>query len=202
MIYVASYPRSGNTLFRLALYYHFGIECGSVYNNEIELEGKLSGVLNTFKDTKFIKTHKLPECDNITEKTILIVRDGRDSLLSLIYFIKNFRDQSSPYIQDFNMTSNNWSNFYIEWLKHDCIVIEFKELISDTYNIVRNTLKDLNVMIVKDDKEMPSFESFKENNNLFFRHGKVGDWKDELPKDIVDEFISNNYEMMKYFKYI
>lgn len=102
IIWLASYPRSGNTYFRLLLNQLYGIKTQSVYNDPLlaELEGSADlvghenlpstlGELDLSSEYFFVKTHHLPPDDR---PAIHIVRDGRDALVSYSQFIFSFEN--------------------------------------------------------------------------------------------------------------
>jgi hypothetical protein len=82
MIWLASYPRSGNTFFRIVLEEVYGIE-SSIYHHNPEL------VLDAaYAPYPMVKTDLLPdqlEPNNPDISAIYLVRDGRDSLGSMAH---------------------------------------------------------------------------------------------------------------------
>jgi hypothetical protein len=104
IIWLASYPRSGNTFFRILLNQRYGIKTYSVYNDPLfdKLQGS-SDVVGHHKlemsyekmiaseQIFFVKTHDLPS-DNFP--AIYLVRDGRDSLVSYAHYLKSFQQKS------------------------------------------------------------------------------------------------------------
>lgn len=109
IIWLASYPRSGNTYFRIFLNQAYGIKTYSIYNDpwESELKGFASMVghenlsmtleeMANSTETFIVKTHNLPADSS---PAIYLVRDGRDSLVSYAYYILSLRQRakSSPW---------------------------------------------------------------------------------------------------------
>jgi hypothetical protein len=100
IVWLASYPRSGNTFFRILLKQIYGIKTYSIYNDPLFDKLDVSDIVGhnnlhlTFPEMKaseqifFVKTHHLPS-DN--SPAIYLVRDGRDSLVSYAHFILSFR---------------------------------------------------------------------------------------------------------------
>ena len=104
IIWLASYPRSGNTFFRVLLNNIYGIKTHSVYNDP--LFNKLKGSSNVVghqnielsyeemifsEQLFFVKTHNLPSDGH---PAIYLVRDGRDSLVSYAHYLISFHDKS------------------------------------------------------------------------------------------------------------
>lgn len=100
IIWLASYPRSGNTFFRILLKELYGQKTYSIHDDPLLVDLEIADVVgheNLPPDWKsmddddepvFIKTHRLPEDDR---PAIYIVRDGRDALVSHAKFVLSFK---------------------------------------------------------------------------------------------------------------
>ena len=96
-IWLASYPRSGNTLLRTVLWNCFGLRSGSIYPNDLggnksleEYVGHIEqsnngGIPFEAGDLPLVKTHSIPGDDM---PAIYIVRDGRAAIVSFWKFYK------------------------------------------------------------------------------------------------------------------
>jgi hypothetical protein len=103
IIWLASYPRSGNTFFRILLNSLYGIKTYSLYNDSnFEKLGASETVghlplpasvedLAGRKEVYFVKTHGFPIDEN---PAIYLVRDGRDALVSYARYIQSFEKKS------------------------------------------------------------------------------------------------------------
>lgn len=102
IVWLASYPRSGNTYFRMLLHHLHGLKTYSVYDDPLleKLDGsadavgheKLPGSLDELESHEtvyLVKTHHLPSDDR---PAIQIVRDGRDALVSYAKFMQSFEN--------------------------------------------------------------------------------------------------------------
>lgn len=102
IIWLASYPRSGNTLFRMLLYHSYGVKTHSIYNDPLLEElgaGEIVGhdplpaapdLLANDQKIYFVKTHELPTDSN---PAIYLIRDGRDVLVSYARFLYSFNQR-------------------------------------------------------------------------------------------------------------
>ena len=93
VIYLASFPRSGNTLFRTVLYSVYGINTYTIFDgHKLKRVADVIGYKPLPKNCKtsheifFTKTHKFPEHNDNT-RAIYIIRDGRDALVSLAKYM-------------------------------------------------------------------------------------------------------------------
>lgn len=97
MIWLASFPRSGNTFFRNILYEVYGIS-----SSEYHME-KTKKVIEDFDSFPVIKTHLLPHQlpKNLQDlKSVYIIRDGRDALVSLAHHRKDIIAPGSNYYKN------------------------------------------------------------------------------------------------------
>jgi hypothetical protein len=95
LVWLASYPRSGNTFLRTIFWHCFGLRSASVYPSDLGGNHKLEDYVGhiehdqshriAFPDgaMQLLKTHEYPKDDS---PAIYVVRDGRDACISLWKF--------------------------------------------------------------------------------------------------------------------
>jgi len=128
VIWLASFPRSGNTFFRILLYHIYGFKTYSIYNDPLFEEIGASEVVGHEKlpasideldrDSAiyFVKTHDLPK-DN--KNAIYLIRDGRDALVSYAKYIRTFVNTNSI----MGIMRKVWYNITpFKYTLKDCIV--------------------------------------------------------------------------------
>lgn len=89
-IWLASYPRSGNTFIRMLLADCFDLPVAARWeNNPADLAiNRLTGSsFATPRSAKITKTHHVPDDD---QKYIYVVRDGKSALLSYFHYLRDF----------------------------------------------------------------------------------------------------------------
>ena len=108
IVWLASYPRSGNTFIRLLLHHFYGVATHDLYfpsldpartDSKVDLADfvgfspfeSMEDLANS-KDLAFVKTHELPEDDH---PALYVVRDGRDALTSYAHYILTI-EQTTP----------------------------------------------------------------------------------------------------------
>lgn len=216
-IWLASFPRSGNTFFRNILFHVYGIES---YEDE--------ALINTSGQSLYvIKTHQLPytlsRYSSKRDKVIYLVRDGRDAVCSIANQRKNLIDEESDFylnlkeatIAEAGSFFGGWNTNVRFWLVEKPILIRFEDLIRDPKTEFEKFEKILGLPTANWD-ELPTFEKqklgknkfgfFVDNDpkrfsNAFFSKGKVGSWKEEMPKDLQDIFWNESQEMMEALGY-
>ena len=97
VVWIASYPRSGNTMVRMLLRYGFGLSTYSVFDDPLlEREDSASTIghlplpddldrLARRNELYLVKTHRLDDSAS-PHPAIYIVRDGRDALVSCAHY--------------------------------------------------------------------------------------------------------------------
>lgn len=206
ILWVASFPRSGNNLFLLTLRRVFGSTTGSALNPS-SLISKLSldrdadpvAAAREREETVFVKTHRLAAPDN-RDPAIYLVRDGRDSLVSYAHFMKarggpkydslSFEDALAALIARNDHPFGSWSGNVRAWTGREAPteIVRFEELIEDPVSGVRGAVESLGISLPEPRGELPAFQELHERNPMVFRRGKVGSWRSELPERLETRF--------------
>ncbi|MCF6288940.1 MAG: sulfotransferase domain-containing protein [Proteobacteria bacterium] len=224
--WIASYPRSGNTFFRILLQEVYGVKTWEGYGNESPKKVIKHLENNNPKANMFIKTHDLPEHTEIPQsqlKTIYLVRDGRDAVVSMAFHRKNIVKVGSNYmfnlraiiLAPFNTVFGGWSKHVSEWLECADVVIKFEDLIANPLDELKR-IERLIELPVGDYSKIPTFQDLKiknyglgsGNSNLsekdsevrrkkFFRAGKTKTYKDNIPQPLLDIFNNKNRITLK-----
>jgi hypothetical protein len=202
MIYLASYPRSGNTFFRIVLHEVYGIkslEYGGPFMREIDYDPA---------DYPIVKTHLLPEQLPYLDRmpVVYLVRDGRDAIVSMAHHKKDIIDPGSDYLENLKEIIQardgsyfgGWSRHVLSWYDRASVVIRFENLIRDPIGCIERIRPFLD-MPEPDMDRLPDFQTLRtkeigffagkdnrgpEWRRKFFRRGKIGGWKDEMPPEL------------------
>ena len=141
-VWLASYPRSGNTYLRSILWTCFGLQTGSIYPNDLSLdvaqhvghfERAAHGLFPAdFLQLPLVKTHEWPVDGR---RAIYIVRNGRDSCCSLHQFLR-----ASGYDVDLDTIIagqayfGSWSSHFLAWdpqARPNTLFLRFEQLTKD-----------------------------------------------------------------------
>ena len=226
MIWLASFPRSGNTFFRIVLHEVYGIE-SSAFRLETELQKD-----KEYYKSDVVKTHVLPhqlEPKDPSIPVVYLVRDGRDSVVSLAHHTKDIVQPGSDYylnMREVILARNGahfggWGKNVLAWLPRAAVVLRFEDLIEDPIGTVEKLRpiidlpepKSENLPTFEDlrEKEAPygpgrksqvSDEEYVDKKRQFFRRGKVGAWRDEMPLEFQEMFWFFNGEAMRQLGYL
>jgi hypothetical protein len=211
MIWLASYPRSGNTFFRTVLYYVYGVE-SSTFHTDPECR-----IIADYDKYPVVKTHQLPGelvPADPDIPAVYIVRDGRDCLVSMAHQRKDMVAPDSDYetnLRDVILAPRGthfggWSRNVREWLERADIVIRFEDLIADPIGCVERIRPIIDLPEPKVE-ELPTFEDLRTREfkyegirksapeeekefrrEKFYRKGKVGSWREDMPEELHELF--------------
>lgn len=229
IIWLASYPRSGNTLFRILLNTFFEIKTYSVYDTDIENPKIDLRIVSEFightqrstsieemaadSEVYIVKTHDMPQDDY---PAIYIIRDGRDALVSYVNHILNFdqdsiaeganddfRKKLENIITD-NASFGGWGPNVMAWAQRAAptVIVKFETLVLDSnpFDIVEQALaavkyRHSDAELVENNSP-PTFAELHKIRPEFFRKGKIGGWRTEMPTDLQDLFWSEYEDAM------
>lgn len=199
--FVASYPRSGNTLVRSILWNCFGLRSNSRYeehetflaNREI---ANMVGAVHA-KDIRDVcalvaaqgtlphKTHDVGVSSSEQDMpAIYIIRDGREVMVSyLAYEQRRVKDGivTMEEIIRGQVEFGGWSDHIDTWNPFDrpnTLLLRFEDLITDVGHYVERIGAFIGIEPRK--KSMPSFEAFRSALPSFFRSGTNTTWRELL----------------------
>jgi sulfotransferase family protein len=145
VVWLASYPRSGNTFLRIVLHRLYGVPTYSVYDDDDPVAQRVGpdlvgyhpkpldrAAMRESADVFFTKTHKRRKGDGY--RAIYLVRDGRDAVVSKAHlraseqhlaagedyqkrFAEFLREEiTRPYIEG-QPSSGTWGGNVLSWLR-------------------------------------------------------------------------------------
>jgi len=201
IIWVASFPRSGNSFVMSLLWSLYECRTSSVFDETGYIdERKLYAMYGYEKLTfakfaywmhdqkpHFVKTHNA--CvDSLP--AIYVIRDGRDTLVSLAHFSiaqkrveTNFEDTLRDCIV---VRGFSWSRRVLWWTKKRAsfaptIAVKYEDLIRAPVITLYFALRRLNISSDKTGTPI-SFETLHNIEPTQYRSGKVGTWRTEMSK--------------------
>lgn len=219
IIWLSSYPRSGNTWARILLNRLYGISTYSIYNDPLfkkngiaDIVGQNEVNLEKFhKDDeyKFVKTHTMVnECKYPDCPTIYIIRDGRDAAVSYAHFNQQHDSKRSLEKEFMNVMTGaqhpgKWGKHVDEWTKMDNVVIvKYENLIKQPINEITKAIDRLGLDLKAVDTNLPTFEELHQKWPTFFRSGKVGEKAHGISNNLIAMFTRLNMAQLKRFGYI
>ncbi len=223
IIWLASYPRSGNTFFRVALRYLYGCKPNCIYQMGGEGTGSL-GVLDckvatdlsieeleADEEIHFVKTHDLWQPQY--RRAIYLLRDGREALVSYAHFLQSrfnhqvdkpeFETGLRNLILEENSPFGTWSSNVASWEQcPQMTLVRFEDFTKRPLACLDEALKNLGVSIDRVSADVPPFQELHQLAPDFFRKGRVGEWQDEFPADLLDLFHEKSREQLVRYGYL
>jgi sulfotransferase family protein len=203
IVWIASYPRSGNTFFRTVLWESFGrVRSGDIYPLG-EAPSRLTGLsyrvgpesldrLRGGSDPVFVRTHRLADIDD-DSPAVYLVRDGRDAVASYARFSvrssapgfegRSFEDAAEALIWRRDDEIGGWSDNVRSWTRREAptAIVQFEELIKDPIATIRAAVATVGVALPAPSEQPSSFARLHGENPLIYPRGQVGAWRSELP---------------------
>lgn len=184
VLWLASYPRSGNTFLRLILNQAFGVPTASVYKAETrswEVAPGLVDMIGHYEPVssnqsrnglpRIVKTHDAPSDDG---PAIYIVRDGRSSIVSYFHYLRDIVHLPIA-LEDVvvgKQWPGTWSGHYKLWAparRPNTLLLRYEDLKSSTNDVCQQISDFLQRPQIKDFKL--SFADLHELYPKFFRGG-------------------------------
>jgi len=225
MIWLASFPRSGNTFFRNILFEVYGLESSTFHDDPDYFLDE------NYQSFPVVKTHMLPSELKPMSADIpaaYIIRDGRDTMCSIAHHRSDIVAPGSDWLENLKAAIiaekgsffGGWSQNVNHWIDRADIVIRYEDLLTDPIGQAER-LRGLIDLPQADPEKLPSFTDLKfgipkygsgrdrpiseddkkalaEKN---FRKGKAGSWIEEMPADLHDLFWSMHGETMESLGY-
>lgn len=225
--WLASYPRSGNTFFRLLVNHFYGVRVYSIYQDAIiNSNPEIRAIVGSSdtpvevqeaavsSDLHLVKTHEMAADEH---PAILIVRDGRDVMVSYARYILSFvpdgdRQRSPEEFQDILrmlITSTDhfggWSRNVMSWLSRcaPTVLVKYEDLLQRPLATVSESLEKIGFPIAETPQQTQlSFDVLHEKMPDFFRKGKAGAWCTEMSQELQELFWENHAHTMHQLGYV
>ncbi len=223
VVWLASYPRSGNALCRISLNHYFGIPSRTIYGSGVvSTKDLMFGGLSPRKpaledeasDVALFKTHELPSDEY---PAIYLVRHGLDSLYSYAHFILDHEAANPAYAQHdiISLVKQliNDTGHYGGWLGHvnawksreaPTAIVRYEDLLEESSRIetLMRALRSIGVECepVKLNKPFPDFQELQTYSKKLFRRGQVAQSR-ELPSDVKVMFWEKHGDVMRDLGY-
>lgn len=208
IIWLASYPRSGNTLLRTVLWHCFGLRSASIHPNDLygnkvienyvghiehDPDGKIRFPPNTLP---LVKTHEPPPDMN---PAIYVVRDGRAASVSLWRFYGEQYPLEA--IIEGQHHFGTWSGHVASWKpweRPNTLLIRYEEMTGNLPHVIEQISTFLGSAIVMD--RIPDRETLADIGGQWIK--KPSDWRSVFSASLLKRFLEINGEMLRRMNYV
>jgi hypothetical protein len=203
-VWIASFPRSGNTFLRVVLNALYGLPSETIYPGEWAGMTKAWGATLPRSDADlreprpsallFTKTHEPPGA-NDGGPAFYVVRDGRDAYVSYAHFARMMdpaRYAGASFVEVLRQLVasgghfSGWSGHVDAWTRRRAptAVLRFEQLLAAPAEAVERAAERLGLSLPAASGFVPTFAELKAWKPKSFRNGVVGAWRDEMPADV------------------
>lgn len=201
IVWLASYPRSGNTLLRAILNECLDVVAGSKYD-----EGQNSSPMNELLgksrgfQSQLVKTHDHPESD---APAIVAVRDGCASIVSYWHYLTDYVApvQMEEVIKG-NVGYGSWSDHFRAWdpeRRPNTLLLRFEDFSVNPEIAVEAAAEFLNVRPLRSFSK--NFADLQRLDPKFFRSGNNASNIQEMADDDLSLFSDLHGPLMKQLGY-
>ncbi len=213
-IFVAGYPKSGNTWFQeLAAACLYGTDPAVTPHPVIQdmvPDVHYKRYFRRYGDEMVFKTHDLPQPEH--RRVVMLVRDGRDVMVSYFHYLQAMSEAALDF-SEFVTTGKDvypcqWHEHVTAWLENpysaEILTIRYEDLLEalplclqrfcDFAGIERDPeelqwiAKRARFHKLKSKEKKQGLENWN-NEAPFFRRGVAGSFRDEMPPHVLDAFM-------------
>ena len=219
LIWIASYPRSGNRFFRWVARHRYGFPERTKYATPPETDPTYPRVRTMEQviasdEPVMLKTHERPDAD--TFPAVYVLRDGRDAMVSYTHFALTvtkqtpaeaitpelFRTTMHDLLAEEQSPYGSWGENVTAWAARPAtVVVRYEDMVRDPGGEVDRALATIGCRAPRVSDGVPTFDGMKKEDARLVRRGQPGSWKDEFPPELLPLFWKRNGAVMRRFGY-
>lgn len=208
IVWLASYPRSGNTFARTIIFHSLGVRTASIYRKDLgegrapELVGHIEhgpgGRIDYGSEpVRILKTHQAPQSDDYP--TIYVLRDGRAATVSLYDFYEGRAPMMD--IIEGRTRFGTWKDHVARWMpttRPATLFLRYEEMVANIPLAIEQLSEFLRLPVKS--QTIPSREQIASSDGRWVRSSS--DHRSELAGAELDRFMEINGEAMAKFGYV
>lgn len=203
-VWLASWPRSGNTYLRTILWHCFCLRSGSIYPNEFSGNERLQEYVGHIEDKKslfvegnipLIKTHEAP---TDSSPAIYIVRNGEAATLSLCQY---YPETPLDIVIEGRHRFGTWSDhlkLWKPWDRPNTLLLRYEDLVNDLPSSLNKISIFLDISILNE--IVPSRDAIANIDGRIVKKSSVS--KPVLPESLSRRFHELNGELLRKMGYL
>ena len=214
IIWLASYPRSGNTFLRVILKDVFGFDTYAIYKENPNIDPQESSQDDPVPGLAFdvarfadrdelhlVKTHDAPIDDR---RAIYLLRDGRESITSYFHYYRDLMKQPTPLPEVIagHVQFGSWGQHVADWdpgRRPNTLLLRFEQFVADPISHVEQIADFIGAP--PQGGQIPTFESLHQQNPKFYRSGRTDTWKSLFTEEDLDLFRTLHGDVAAEFGY-
>lgn len=210
VIWIASYPRSGNTFLRTILWHCFGLRSASLYPGDLggnrQLEAYVGHIEHHDGQIHFpdgaislVKTHENDRDDN---PAIYVIRDGRAACVSQWRYNNRKDIPVENYLDGENLRFGSWGDHVRSWHPWDrprTLLLEFEALHNNLSAVLSKLASFLDRNILA--QSIPTRDSIAQIDGKYVTK-QSDNWRSVLSGPLIERFNELNQDMLERFGYV
>jgi Sulfotransferase domain len=224
-VFVVGYPKSGNTWFQhLVAAVVYGVDprwSPPLLANDLVPDVHFNRFYRRYATPMFFKSHHLPL--SVYRRVVYLLRDGRDVMVSYFHFLEAVHKRTLDFRELVRTGSSlipcKWHEHVEAWRRNpygaDMLIIRYEDLLDRP---VEELDRFCRFIQLRRDREFLSaaaeaarFETLRAKEaqvgmgcpdrwpaaKFFFRRGKAGSYKDEMPRPVLELFVAEAAEALR-----
>jgi hypothetical protein len=224
-IFIVGFPKSGNTWFQhLVSGIVHGVDARTsppLLANDLVPDVHFNAFYRRYSTPMFFKSHCLPRPDY--RRVVYLLRDGRDAMVSYLHFLESVRRQKLDFLElvttGVTKIPCKWHQHVEAWLGNphgaEMIVIKYEDLVENPVEQIERFCQFIGLscepahmevvaqatqfrnLRAKEARLGLGFPDVWPSDKFFFRRGVVGSYKDEMPAEVLQAFMSDAAETLQ-----
>ncbi|NBW74168.1 MAG: hypothetical protein EBR34_00040 [Sphingomonadaceae bacterium] len=202
-MWLASYPRSGNTFLRVLLNAGFGTKVGSKYDEDYSAFSEAFGTALGRASPDLFRIVKTHDIETDAQPAIYIVRDGRAAIVSYYHYCRRFEfERSLESIIDGQTPFGSWSSHFGGWnpgRRGNTLLLRFEEVVARPEEAIEQLAEFLGTTPTGGFKG--DFAKLQKTSPDFFRSGSNAKNSAELTAEQLKQFDALHGDLMHELGY-
>ena len=228
-VFIAGYPKSGNTWFQhlVAAVVH-GVDprwSPPLLANDLVPDVHFNPFYRRYSTPMFFKTHDLPL--PVYRRVVYLLRDGRDVMVSYRHFLEAVHNRKLDFLElvrtGLSLIPCRWHEHVEAWHRNpygaDVLVIRYEDLVQQPVVELERFCRFIEISrdwdFLDGVAKAASFQTLRAKeaklgmgypdrwlaDKFFFRRGKPGCYKDEMPQEVLDLFLKDAGDCLEQHSY-
>ena len=215
-VFIVGYPKSGNTWFQnLVAGIVYGIDpkmSPPALVDDVVPDVHYSQFYRRYSTPMYFKSHALPQPDY--RRVVYLIRDGRDAMVSYHRYRESVEKEKLDFLE-FVTTGKmlfpcKWHEHVLAWEQNphgaEVLVVQYEKLLEQTVEQLERFCQFVNLprgrAFLEGMAEAAKFDNLRQKeihmgmgrpdfpaDKQFFRRGKAGSHKDEMPPEVLTAFL-------------
>jgi hypothetical protein len=228
-IWIAGYPKSGNTWFQnlvaAAVYGVMGEHVPDALMQDLVPDIYHRAYYRRYGERAYFKTHELPRPEY--RRVVYLVRDGRDALASYLHYLKAFERKSVDPVAAAGtgegLYPSHWADHVAQWRANphgsEVLLVRYEDLKRDCAGELARFCAFAGIERTAEHLELAArscaFEVMRRREEAlgwdregwsreerFVRRGEVGGYRDELGGEVQEAFLAKGGAMLRELGYL